>query len=206
MRVKSFTSADMGENCYIVSGDDKEAVVIDPGNSAEKILDYIKKEELDVKAVLQTHAHFDHMCSAAAVKAATGAAIYVAEPEAVVASDTGRNLSAMFGTPEAYAYDEVLSDGDTFEFGGTECRLILTPGHTVGSCCYYFEQEGALFSGDTLFQGSVGRTDFPTGDDESLRKSIIAKLFILPEGVRVFSGHGPSTTIGYEKENNMYVF
>lgn len=206
MRVRSFTSADMGENCYIISGDDKEAVVIDPGNSAEKILDYIKKEELDVKAVLQTHAHFDHICSAAAVKAATGAAVYIAEPESVVASDTGRNLSAMFGSPEAYEYDEVLSDGDTFEFGGTVCRLILTPGHTVGSCCYYFEQEGALFSGDTLFHGSVGRTDFPTGDDESLRKSIIAKLFILPEGVRVFSGHGPSTTIGYEKENNMYVF
>lgn len=206
MRVKGFSSPDMGENCYIVTGENKEAVVIDPGNTAIKIINYIKAEGLTVKAVLQTHAHFDHMCAAEEIKAATGADIYINRAEGEIASNPDYNLSAIFGYPEVYHYDRELVSGDVVEFGETCCRVITTPGHTAGGCCYYFEQEGAVFTGDTLFMGSIGRTDFPTGDEETLRKSIITKLYVLPDETKVFSGHGPSTTIGFEKQHNDYVF
>ncbi len=206
MRVKGFSSPDMGENCYIVTGENKEAVVIDPGNTAVKVINYIKAEGLAVKAILQTHAHFDHMCAAQEIQAATGADIYITKAEAEVAANPDYNLSSIFGYAEAYHYDKELLSGDVIEFGDTSCRVILTPGHTGGGCCFYFEAEGALFSGDTLFMGSVGRTDFPTGDEETLRKSIIEKLYTLPDETKVFCGHGPSTTIGFEKQHNEYVF
>ena len=206
MKVKSFTSPDMGENCYIITGENKEAVVIDPGNSSIKVIDYIRAEELDIKAILLTHAHFDHMCAADEIQAATEAKIMIYKDEAEVAQNPDYNLSSVFGTPEAYRYDAELNAGDKVEFGETYCRIISTPGHTKGGCCFYFEQEGALFTGDTLFMGSVGRSDFPTGDEAILRKSIIEKLYILPDETRVFCGHGPSTTIGYEKQYNDYVY
>lgn len=206
MRVKGFSSPDMGENCYVITGENKEAVVIDPGNTAVKVINYIKAEGLTVKAVLQTHAHFDHMCAAQEIKAATGAEVYICKAEAKVAANPDYNLSSIFGYPEVYSYDKVFVSGDIIEFGDTSCKVITTPGHTAGGCCFYFEQEGALFSGDTLFMCSVGRTDFPTGDEEQLRKSIITKLYVLPDDTRVFCGHGTSTTIGYEKQNNEFVF
>jgi glyoxylase-like metal-dependent hydrolase (beta-lactamase superfamily II) len=207
MRIKCFTSPDMGENCYIVTGDEnKEAAVIDPGNSVKAVLSYVEREGLEVKYILQTHAHFDHMCGAEKIKAATGALIYLTHEETRVAENSTYNLSAVFGGAEVYSWDKELSIGDKISFGGTYCTVILTPGHTCGGCCFYFEQEGAVFSGDTLFMGSVGRTDFPTGNAETLRKSIIKSLFVLPDDTKVFSGHGMSTTIGYEKKNNIYVF
>ncbi len=206
MRVKGFTSLDMGENCYIVTGENNEAVVIDPGNTALKVINYIKEEGLKVKAILQTHAHFDHMCAADEIQAATGADIYVSKEEAEVASSSRANLSNVFSYGTAYHYDKELCEGDTVEFGQTYCRVIMTPGHTKGCCCYYFEQEGALFSGDTLFMGSIGRTDFPTGNEEQIRKSIIEKLYVLPDETKIFCGHGASTTIAFEKQNNPYVF
>jgi glyoxylase-like metal-dependent hydrolase (beta-lactamase superfamily II) len=206
MRVKSFSSPDMGENCYIVSGENKEAVVIDPGNTAVKVINYIKSEGLSVKAILQTHAHFDHMCAAEEIKLMTDAEVCIYKEETEVADKPDYNLSSMFGYPEVYKYDRALDEGDKIEFGETYCTVIATPGHTKGGCCYHFEQEGAVFVGDTLFMGSVGRSDFPTGDEEVLRKSIISKLYVLPDETKVFSGHGMSTTIGYEKQNNDYVF
>lgn len=206
MRIKGFTSPDMGENCYVVSGENNEAVVIDPGNSVVKTLQYIGSEHLKIKAILQTHAHFDHMCGAAEIKNTTGGDIYLSKEEAEVASNSTYNLSAMFDTAEIYPYDKTLSQGDKIEFGGTFCRVIMTPGHTKGGCCYYFENEGVLFSGDTIFWGSIGRTDFPTGSEETLRKSIIEKIFALPEDTKIFTGHGNTTTVGYEKKNNMYVY
>lgn len=206
MRLRGFTSQDMGENCYIITGDNKQAVVIDPGNSAVNVTNYINAEQLKVKAVLITHAHFDHMCAADEIKALTGAEIFISAAEAEVADDADSNLTSMFASPRAYNYDHLLNEGDTISFGGTVCSVIMTPGHTCGGCCYYFEQEGVVFTGDTLFYGSVGRTDFPTGDDETLRESIIEKLFTLPDETKVFCGHGPATTIGFEKQNNSYVY
>lgn len=206
MRIKSFTSPDMGENCYVVSGEGNEAVVVDPGNSVERTLQYIQFEKLTIKAILQTHAHFDHMCGAEAVKNATGGEICLLKDEAEVAASAVYNLSTMFSAPQVYPYDKTLQQGDKIEFGGTFCKVIATPGHTKGGCCYYFENEGVLFSGDTIFWCSVGRTDFYTGSQEMLRKSIIEKIFVLPEETKIFTGHGNSTTVGYEKKNNMYVF
>ncbi len=206
MRLKCFSSPDMGENCYLITGENKEAVIIDPGNVALRVLKYIKDEGLSIKAILQTHSHFDHMCAADTIKVATNAEIYISEAEAEVAHNPKANLSEIFARAVEYNYDKTLKEGDTVEFGDTYCKVIMTPGHTIGGCCYYFEQEGVVFTGDTLFFGSVGRSDFPTGDSEQLRKSIIEKLFVLPDETQVFSGHGQTSTIGYEKKHNQYVF
>ncbi len=207
MRLKQFVSPDMGENCYFVIDENtNEAIVLDPGAQGEKLCSVIDSENLDIKAICLTHCHFDHAGAVREIKKHTGAPVFICRGEEEVANSTSYNLSAMFGRPFTVAYDRVLDEGDKFCFGSLEFRTILTPGHTTGGGCFYFEREGVLFSGDTLFCMSVGRTDFPGGSMEQLMESIKNKLFVLPDDTKVYSGHGNATYIGFEKENNSFIY
>lgn len=201
------------ENCYIVSDETSEAVVIDCGalyeQDRQSIIKYAEERHLLIRHHLCTHMHYDH-CFGAGFMYDT----YRTAPEFHAADEpiyrgTGDEI---FGTlrqkmrgnaaPDAARY---LNEGDEVHFGSHTLKVLNTPGHTPGGICFYCEQEKALFSGDTLFQYSVGRTDFPGGDAELLRESIRCKLFALPDDVSVYPGHGGSTTIGSEKAGNPFV-
>ncbi len=207
MRLKVFVSPDMGENCYFVIDENtNEAIVIDCGAMAEKLCKFIDGENIKLKAICLTHAHFDHAGAVSEVKKHTGAPVIICEGEEVVANSPEYNLSAVFGAPFTVPYDRVMRDGEKFSFGSLEFKVISTPGHTAGGGCFYFEREGVLFSGDTLFFMSVGRTDFPSGSASALTESIKKKLFVLPDDTAVYTGHGQQTAIGFEKENNGFIF
>ena len=193
-------------NCYIVSDEvTKDAIVIDPGDNAEKILAAIQSKNLNVKAVLLTHGHFDHILAARTVASAYSVKVFCHEAEKDLAADPVQNVGRMFGCDYAMIPDEAFKEGDTLTFGSLSCKVLHTPGHTKGGVCFYFEKEQVLFSGDTLFMESVGRTDFPTGNPQLLLEQIREKLFVLPDEVKVYSGHGDVTTIGYEKRNNPFI-
>jgi Zn-dependent hydrolases, including glyoxylases len=206
MKLKLVVSPEMGENCYFVIDENtNEAIVIDPGDQASKLQKIVDDEKLDVKAICLTHCHFDHAGAVEDLRAYTNAPVFICENEEIVAESPNYNLSAMWASPFTVPYDRVLKDGETFKFGNLEFEVISTPGHTPGGGCFYFNKEGVLFSGDTLFRMSVGRTDFPGGDSGALVSSIKDKLFKLPDDTVVYCGHNNETSIGFEKENNYVV-
>jgi hydroxyacylglutathione hydrolase len=185
-------------NCYIVYNDNKEAIVIDPGDNYSKIKDTCISLELIPKAILLTHGHFDHIGAAKKLSEAYGINIYAFEEEKEVLESSAYNLSEVFGVGIAIKVNNFLKDSDIINLCGFKFKVIHTPGHTKGSCCYYLEEYSALFSGDTLFCESHGRTDFPTGSESTIIKSITEKLFKLPMDTKVFPGHNDATTIGDE--------
>ncbi len=199
-------------NCYFIyrEGVQKEqglcpAIIIDPAERGKYIFDTMTANKFQTAAVLLTHGHVDHISGAAELCKLSGAKLYANELEADLMQDVHLNLSQMFGMPCKVFADELLRDGEKYTIADMEFQMLSTPGHTEGSCSYYFEEGGFVISGDTLFEGSVGRTDFPTGSMGVLVRSIKNKLFALPEKTIVYSGHGGSTTIGWEKENNPFV-
>lgn len=195
----------MGVNCYI-TGDKDEVFVIDPGGSADEICAVLKKHGLKAKYIILTHCHFDHILAANEVKKQTGAQIVVCSKEAENLADSNVNMTSRFTrSPTSLSADRLVSENDTLISGTFVYRVIETPGHTSGGMCLYCENEKLLFSGDTLFCGSVGRSDFPTGDQNTLLHSIQTKLLTLPDDVRVYPGHEDDTTIGFEKANNPYL-
>lgn len=192
-------------NCYFFSEyETGECVLVDPGDDVEDIKQYIEKKGLKPTAILLTHGHFDHILAVKEIKEKYGVPVYAAEAEKKVLLNSEVNLSGQMGKPVTIEADYWLKDGETMELLGQEVRCILTPGHTCGGMCYYFPKAGILFSGDTLFQESVGRTDFPTGSMSALIRSIREKLFVLPPAVRVYPGHGLMTTIENEKMYNPF--
>ncbi len=192
-------------NCYFLYNEEtKDCVIFDPGDQAEELINYVRKKELIPQAIYLTHGHFDHIMAAERLREEFGIKIYASEAEQELIMDTKQNVSAMFGRPVSLQPDEGLSDGQELTVLGQTMRCILTPGHTCGGMCYYFPKEGILFSGDTLFQQSVGRTDFPTGSMSQLIRSVREALFVLPDIVRVYPGHGMMTTIQEEKLLNPY--
>ncbi len=195
-------------NCYYiyrnVEEKEKEVLLIDPGDRGGQIYEALRGKGFRVGAILLTHGHFDHIWGANELRKLSGAQIYAFEGEKDVCEDAFANVSSQAGRAETVAADHYERDGSVLELAGFTVRLIATPGHTHGSCCYYLEEEKVLFSGDTLFEGSVGRTDFPTGSMGSLVRSVKEKLLALPEDVVVYPGHGDRTIIGEEKKYNPY--
>ncbi len=193
-------------NCYIISNaDTKEAIVIDPADNQEKIEEYLKANDLVCKAILLTHGHFDHILAAESLKGITATNIYAHEDEVELLKDPNLNSSARVRRECTLVPDILLKDQEMLELAGFKIRVIHTPGHTSGGTCYYFLGHAILISGDTLFLESVGRSDLPTGDGKLLIKSLLDKIMTLEDGVKVYPGHGEATTIGYERDHNIYL-
>ena len=191
-------------NCYIVHKEDSgDGIFFDPADEGERIYSQLTQKGFTVKQILLTHAHFDHIWGANDLRRLTKAPIYALDAEKTLCEDEVNNLSKEFGRDYTVVPDKYIKDGDTIEAAGLSCRVIATPGHTVGSCCYYFEKEKILIDGDTIFRDSYGRTDFPTGSQEDMMKSL-RMLYELPEDVVVYTGHGDTTTIGHEKNGGLY--
>lgn len=192
-------------NTYFVTNEDtKDCLIIDPSDGADRIISWIEDHKVRPAAVYLTHGHDDHIGSVNELKRKYGLLTYISKDEEEFCESTYYNLSQMFGHPRAIEPDLFFVDGQAVKILGTEMTVLFTPGHTVGSACYYFSQEKMLFSGDTLFRESVGRSDFPGGSTLSLIASV-RKLMKLPEDVRVYPGHGGQTTIGHERRYNPYV-
>ena len=190
-------------NCYLISTD-RAAVVIDPGFKTEITADFLKANGGKARMILITHAHLDHIGGAEALRDETGVEIGIGELDAPALRDTEFNLSDKFHAHIApFSADRTFCDGEKFSVGDIDFEVILTPGHTVGGVSYLSGE--SLFSGDTLFAGAVGRTDMPGGSLKALKKSL-KRLIALPEETKVYPGHGDFTTVGYEKENNMFVW
>lgn len=197
MHIKQLSVGPMASNTYIVWRDHGEdALIIDAGDDAERILAACEEENLTPIAVLLTHGHFDHILAAPEIRQKTGAIIAIHEADAGYLADSSLNLYQPALANSAYApfrADETLTDG-ALELGGFRLQLIHTPGHTPGGLCYYFPEENTLFTGDTLFDGGVGRTDFPGGDERALAASVMGLLALPPETL-FYPGHDGASTI-----------
>ena len=194
-------------NCSIF-GDEasREAIVIDPGDNIDEILDILKRHELRVKAIIITHAHIDHIGGAAKLKSATGAPVYMNANDQELYDHLDVQASWLrMRTPERTAIDMPAREGDSIKLGEAEFQVIETPGHTQGSISLWIPRENKLIAGDTLFRDSIGRTDLPGGDSRQILRSIHTKLLTLPAVAVVIPGHGPSTTIGREKDRNPFL-
>ena len=195
-----------GTNSYIVyNTEGREAVLIDPPSNADFILNMIRQQRFKLQAILLTHGHIDHMGAVGQIKGELpDVKVYAAREEAEVLGDSTKNLSTMFGSAMSLEADVYLRDGETLSFMNREICCKLVPGHTQGGMCYYIPEDHMVFSGDTLFAGSVGRSDFPTGSASTLIRSIEERLFVLPGDTKVYPGHGEATTIEREKKMNPF--
>lgn len=194
-------------NCYYAYLEDsKDIIVVDPADSGEYLFDLFTEKGFKVSAILLTHGHFDHIYGVKALKELSGAKVYAFSDENRLLSDEDLNCSvSLSGRSVRLEADTLLSDGEMITLAGMDISVIHTPGHTEGSASFYIKEEGLLFSGDTLFSGSVGRSDLPTGNGRTLINSIKDKLMVLPPDVRVFPGHGDETTIGFERKYNPFL-
>lgn len=207
MEVKRLVIGLVRTNCYIAYTEDtQKAVIIDPAADSARITEEINQLGVTPEAILLTHGHFDHMLAADSLRNGYRIPVCIHEADKELIKQPELNCSEQFlHLPYGTSADEFLTDGQTLPYLDGSFRVIATPGHTEGSCCYYAEAEHILFSGDTLFQGSVGRTDLPSGRASAISASIREKLFVLPDKTLVLSGHGMETTIEEEKQNNPYV-
>ena len=194
-------------NTYlIIDQESKKAVVIDaPMDSVELIKPIIEDKMLDVVAILLTHTHWDHAADTDALKKLYNAKVYVHQSDEFRLLEPNENsvFPLPFDIPSTKA-DHYINDNEIISFGNTELKVLTTPGHTEGGLCFYNESAGVLFSGDTIFRESIGRIDLPGGSLEKIAKSIKEKLLVLDDSTKVLPGHGPSTTIGYERKNNPF--
>lgn len=193
-------------NCYFLYREDsKDCILVDPADQGTHIYNALTRNGFTIQAILLTHGHFDHIWGTKEVKELSGVKIYAYEQERELLNSERLNVSKGAGRPYTVDADVYLKDGEELSIAGMTCKCIATPGHTAGSCCFYFAEAAFLVSGDTLFQESVGRTDLPTGSMKTLITSIQEKLFVLPEDTKVYPGHGESTTIAYEKKYNPFL-
>lgn len=194
-------------NAYVLSNDQGQGIVIDPGMNPEPLLAHI--ETLDIVAILLTHAHFDHIGGVEDVRKKTGAPVYVHDLEADWLTDPQKNGSArwseMMDPIRCQPRDESLADGQRLSLAGITLEVRHTPGHSPGSVSFYLPEHGTVIAGDTLFAGSIGRTDLPGGDHATLLESIRQQLFVLPDETNIYPGHGSETTIGDEKKFNPFL-
>jgi len=202
-----FTVGPVQENCFVArrEGSDR-AVIIDPGEEAERIMAAVRDLDLTIDAVLVTHCHFDHVGAVAPVARETGAPVYVSEIERPVLADIMSYVPFPgFGPYESYEADHTLKGGERLEIAGLEIDVLFTPGHSPGHLTYSVPSEHAVFSGDVLFQSSVGRTDLPGGDWPTLLSSIGGLVEALPEDTTVYPGHMGITNLGVERRTNPFL-
>ncbi len=194
-------------NCYIVYPQNSmECIIIDPGADAEGVVSLLREKGLTAKGILLTHGHFDHILGLEELRAAVRVETYIGEEEKQLLESPDLNCSMMgAGVAASCHADCYLKDGQSFELAEMKIQYLHTPGHTKGSGCYYFKESGFVLSGDTIFFESLGRTDLPTGNGRMIVKSVEEKLMTLPDSVMLFPGHGPETTVGYEKKNNIFL-
>lgn len=206
LKVETYVLGPVMTNCYFaINEDTKETLIIDPANSADIIKQNLNKEALKPVAILLTHGHFDHIFAAAEIANDFQMPIYASKEEIELLGTPSLNLSPSIGENISLSPTNLLSDNDVLKLAGMEVNVIYTPGHTSGGVCYLFKESKILFTGDTLFEGTVGRADLPTSNLNALLDSLNRKLMKLPDDITVFPGHGGSTTIGNERNTNPYV-
>ena len=206
MIVKKLVVGPLATNCYIIGSESsKEGMIIDPGAEANQILSSVKDTGLDIKFIVLTHSHIDHIGALKEVKEATGAEVAIHTDDAQTLKVQEPSLGAMFGLsyPSPPPPDRLLGDGESIDIGDLRFSVLHTPGHTPGGICLL--GEGIVFSGDTLFNYGVGRADLPGGSYSQLMDSISTKLMTLPDTTIVYPGHGPDTTIGTERQGNPFL-
>lgn len=203
IRINKVVVGALQVNCYIITDTVKKvSAVIDPGDEAEKIIKEILRQDTTVKYVIATHGHFDHILAVNEIKKKYDAELAAGKKETML-KDPAQNLSTDFGRNCSVSPDLLLSEGDVLNIGDIRLRVAETPGHTPGGIVLIHDR--FIFSGDTLFAGSVGRTDFPGGDMEALITGIKNKIMILDDDIKIFPGHGPASTIRNEKEYNEFL-
>ena len=207
MHVERLMVGKLAANCFIVGDQEsKRGIVIDPGSEAEQIMKRIDMLEYKIDFIVLTHGHFDHVGGAVKLKALTGAEIVIHHLDEEMIENPDLNCSSsMVGEQVAFKPDRTVGDRDIIMAGRYKGQIMHTPGHTPGGICIYFDEAKEVFVGDTLFFGSVGRTDLPGGSRKSLIESLQTKLMKLDDDVAVHTGHGSSTTIGFERRKNPYI-
>lgn len=205
MIVRMLSVGDLATNCYVIGCEETlEGIVIDPGGNPERILAQVRGLNLRVTQIVNTHGHFDHTLANGAVKSATSARLAIHQADADMLTNPLKSLSFWAGgLRPGPAADLLLKDGDVVRFGRQELAVLLTPGHSPGSIS--LAGSGLVFTGDALFQGGIGRTDFPGGSYEVLLRSIRTRLLTLPDETVAYPGHGPATTIGEERRENPFL-
>ena len=208
LKIKSFEFNAFQENTYVVSDTERNAIVIDPGcysrEEEQELAAYIKHEELNIVALLNTHAHIDHVLGNAFIKENYGVADYLHQAD-IPTLNAVQQYASLYGfegyrlSPEP---DFLMEDQSELVFGSMRIKVLHTPGHCPGHVVFYFESEGIVINGDVLFNGSFGRTDLPGGNLETLKTSIFKTMFTMPDSTLVYCGHGPSTTIKNERLSN----
>ena len=206
MRIKRFQLGSLWTNCYVVWSETLDAFVVDPGGPTEEVRKFIADNGLKVRRILLTHGHGDHIMGLMEIRGEAIDGVSIHPGDADCLTNPSKNLSTRMGSSVASGGpDSELGDGDVLTVGKMSVRVIYTPGHTKGGCCFYATEgkNALLISGDTLFARSVGRTDLPGGDEDTLVASL-RKLARLPDGTPVYPGHGPSTTLGEERALNPF--
>lgn len=205
LKIGRMVVGSIGTNVYYVYDEnDKKAILFDPADHGKRIYEKLDELGITISAIFLTHGHFDHIYGIKELKDVCEAKVYASVDEDELLKSSALNVSEDFGRAYTVEADVLVKDSQEMDIDGIKFKVISTPGHTKGSVCYYFEEDGYLICGDTLFCGSCGRTDFPTGSGAQLNRSIKDKLMALPDEVKIFPGHGDPSTIGFERESNPF--
>jgi hydroxyacylglutathione hydrolase len=202
MRPRGFTVGPLQENCWVIE-EGARAIVVDPGDEAERLIEEL--EGLTVDAILLTHTHFDHVGAVAALARHTGAPVFCPATEVFILQEINAYVFPGYGPYEPYDPEETIEGGEHLTLAGLEIDVLFTPGHSPGHVSFSIPDHQLLLSGDVLFQGSIGRTDLPGGDPERLMESIAMLLDTLPDDTRVLPGHMGVTTLGRERQTNPFL-
>ena len=206
MKIERFVLGPIETNCYVVVNEDtKECFAVDMAYCPQEYVDHIREQGYQMKALFLTHGHFDHIMAADAIRDKYDVKVYASCDEKNTLEQPHINLGEAYGLKLSVKADVWHKDGEILKLAGFDIEALHTPGHTEGGSCYYIREIGVLFSGDTLFCGSVGRTDFPGGSMSEIVRSIKEKVMVLPDDTKVYPGHGEGTSVGYERENNPFL-